>query len=68
MHNKNSRTMSLSVPSVVINPNSHEHYTNEFSLFIQRLLYLEGISLKKCATPINTFEPSLNPQDIVGGL
>lgn len=53
--NNNSRTVSLSVPSVLTNPYIHEHYTNEFSLFIQRLLYSEGISLRKCATPIKTF-------------
>lgn len=47
--------MSLCVPSVLRNPYIHEHYTNEFSLFIQRLLYLEGISLRKCTTPINPF-------------
>lgn len=35
--------MSLCVSPVLTNPHIHEHYTNGFSLFIQRLLYLEGI-------------------------
>lgn len=51
----NSRTMSLCGPSILANPHIHKHHTKEFSLFIQRLLYVEGISLRKCAIPINHF-------------
>lgn len=59
----NNRRMNLSVPSILTNPYIHDHYTNVLSSFIQRLLFLEGISLKNTVLLLSTLSnPALIPK------